>query len=179
MKKLLVVAVTLLPALGSVALSAEGRTKARLNVYGAVRPNCAKALAAALVEGGVKKAGKIDPKKSKEGTRPVRIVGEIAADADLGAIGKAVNAAKTPHKGKSAPGVALVLFAKLNKESAGAARKALRNVKGVDGKSSRANAKAGVISAKISGKEKVTVANILAALKEAGIEASLTRPKKE
>jgi len=132
-----------------------------------------------LVEGGVKKAGKIDPNKSKKGTRPVRIVGEIAADADLGAIAKAVNAANTPHKEKSPPGLALVLFAKLDKQSARAARKALRNVKGVDGKGTRANAKTGVISAKISGKEKVTVAIIVAALKEAGIEASVKRPKKE
>ena len=97
----------------------------------------------------------------------------------MAAIGKAVNAAKTPHLEKSPPGVALVLFAKLDKESARAARKALRKVKGVDGKKSRANAKAGVILARISGKEKVTVANILAALKEAGIKASLTKPKKE
>ena len=75
--------------------------------------------------------------------------------------------------------MALVLFAKLDKEYARAARKALRNVKGVDGKKSRANAKSGVISARISGKAKETVANILAALKEAGIEASLSKPKKE
>ena len=36
MKKHLVVAMALLPALSSIALSAEGQTKARLNVYGAV-----------------------------------------------------------------------------------------------------------------------------------------------
>ncbi len=98
----------------------------------------------------------------------------------MAAIAKAVNAAKTPHKDKSAPGLALVVFAKgLDKETAQAARKALRGVKGVDGKGSRANAKTGAISAKITGKEKVTVANILAALKEAGIEASATNSKKE
>ncbi len=98
----------------------------------------------------------------------------------MAAIAKAVNAAKTPHKDKSAPGLALVVFAKdLDKETAKAARKALGGVKGVDGKGSRVNAKAGAISAKITGKEKVTVANILAALKEAGIEASATRSKKK
>ena len=90
-----------------------------------------------------------------------------------------MNAAKTPHREKTPPGLALVLFAKLDKESSKAARKALRKVKGVDGKGTSANAKTGVISAKITGKEKVTVANIVAALKEAGIEARVTRPKKK
>lgn len=127
----------------------------------------------------MKKPGKIDPSKSKKGTRPVQIAGEIAADADLGAIAKAVNAAPTPHKKESPPGLALVLFSELDRKSAKAARMALGSVKGVDGKASRANAKRGVIIAKITGKDKVTVSNILAALKEAGIEASVTMPKKK
>ena len=51
-------------------------------------------------------------------------------------------------------------------------------VDGVDVKNSKADTKKGHISVKIAGKEKVTVANVLAALKDVGIEASLTKPKK-
>ncbi len=101
----------------------------------------------------------------------------------MGAIAKAVNAASTPHKDKTPPGLALVLFPKnkLDKETATAARKALGKVKGLakgkGGKGSTVNVKQNYISARISGTEKVTTAIILAALKEAGVEASLTKPK--
>ncbi len=106
------------------------------------------------------------------------VTGTLAKNADLGAIAKVVNGTTTPHRAKSAPGLALVLFAKLDKKSAEASTKALGKVKGVDAKKSKADAKKGHISVKIAGKEKVTVANVLAALKDVGIKASLTKPKK-
>ena len=111
------------------------------------------------------------------GKGPVTVTGIIAVDADLGATGKAINGANTPHKSQAPPGLALVVFAELDEKSAEAATKALGKVKGVDAKQSKADAKKGQISVSIAGKEKVTVAGILAALKDAGVKASLTKVK--
>ncbi len=122
----------------------------------------------------MEKSSKIVP---NEGKGPVTLTGIIAVDADLGATGKAINGANTPHKSQAPPGLALVVFAKLDKKSAEAATKALGKVKGVDSKQSKADAKKGQISVSIAGKEKVTVAGILAALKDAGVKASLTEVK--
>ncbi len=127
----------------------------------------------------MKNATRIDPTKSDKGKKPVRVVGELTKDADLAAVAKAVNAANTPHKDQSPPGLTLVLFAKLDDESAKTARSAIRKVKGVAGKGSGASSKTGAIRVRIAGEEKVTITNLLAALKEAGIEASLTKTKKE
>ena len=71
----------------------------------------------------------------------------------------------------------MVLFAKLDKESTVAARKALAKVKGISRKGTRANVKKGQISVKISGETKISTAAILAALKDAGIEASISKAK--
>ncbi|MGH3452294.1 MAG: hypothetical protein ACRDQW_16560 [Haloechinothrix sp.] len=111
------------------------------------------------------------------GRGPVAIQVELEKDADLAKPAKAVSGAATPHREKVAPALALVVFAKegLEKEDAQAARKALRGLKGVDTKRSRVNAKTGEISVAISGEEKVTAAQILAALKKAGIDARLTK----
>ena len=97
----------------------------------------------------------------------------------MAAVAKAVNAAYTPHKDQSSPGLTLLLLANLDDESAKTARSAIRKVKGVARKGSGASSKTGAIRVKISGEEKVTITNLLAALKEAGIEASLTKTKKE
>lgn len=123
----------------------------------------------------MKLEGKIAPNRGKG---PVRVVGEVAKkDADLGKIAKRVNGASTPHKSLAPPGLAVVLFAKLNKDSAGKAVKALKKVKGVDANKSKADAQKGEISAKLSGTAKVTAAQLTEALKGAGIEASLTKAK--
>ncbi len=105
------------------------------------------------------------------------MTGEIISDADLAVIAKAINSAETPHRDQSPPGLSLVLFAKLDKESAVAARKALAKVKGVSRKETRANVKKGQISVKISGEAKISTATILTALKDAGIEASISQAK--
>ena len=101
----------------------------------------------------------------------MQVEGEIEEDCNLGAVGDAVNSASTPHKDQSPPGVSLVLYAELDKASAKKAVKALGSVKGVDAEGSTADAEKGEISAKIAGGEKVTVADITTALKDAGIEA--------
>ena len=108
------------------------------------------------------------------------VVGEIKAEADLIKMATAVNRAKTPHAKQSPPGVALVVFAKLDKASAAAALKTLATVKGVDSKGSKAHVKKGQISVKLkgvdgSGGAKLKIADILTALKKAGIEASISK----
>jgi hypothetical protein len=108
----------------------------------------------------------------------VRVTTSIPEDADLGTCGQAVNEAKTPHKGQSAPGLALVVFAKLDEASAKKAEEALGKVKGIDAEGTKADVKRGEISVKIAGGEKLTVGGILEALKGAGVEASATAPKK-
>jgi len=122
----------------------------------------------------VEESSKIVPNK---GEGPVTVTGILAKKADLAETVKAVNGAKTPHKSQSPPGLALVLFAELDNESADAATKVLGKVKGVDAKGSKADAKKGEISVRIAGKEKVTVADVLTALKDAGVNASLAKAK--
>jgi hypothetical protein len=128
-------------------------------------------LTAALVQGGATIEGKLKPNK----LGPSAVIASIAADADLAKLAAKVNACNTPHKGKKAPGVALVLFAKLDDKSSAAATKALGSVDGIDGKGSAADAKAGTISAKISGSGSVTVAGVQKALAGAGVKASTAK----
>ena len=99
----------------------------------------------------------------------------MAEDADLGAAAKKVNGCDTPHKAQTAPGLSLVLFAKLDKESAEKAEKAVGKVKGVDGKGSKADPEKGEVSIKLDGKAKVTVADLTKALDGAGIKASIKK----
>lgn len=121
----------------------------------------------------MKKASKITPNK---GEGPVRVEGEIEEEADLSETAEAVNAANTPHKGEHAPGLSLVLFAELDKDSSAKALEALAEVEGVDAEASSTDDEKGEISAKIKGgDDKVTVDGILEALKDAGIEASTTK----
>ena len=69
------------------------------------------------------------------------VVGEIKTEADLIKMATAVNRAKTPHAKQSPPGVALVVFSKLDKTSAAAALKTLATAKEVDRKGSKADVK--------------------------------------
>ena len=70
------------------------------------------------------------------------------------------------------------MFAELEKGSVRKVRRALAKVKGVDSKATKARTKRGEISVKLKGDAKVTTADILKALKDAGIEASIKKPKK-
>ncbi len=118
--------------------------------------------------------------KPNQGKAPVLVEGEIEAKADLIKLGTAVNRAKTPHAKISPPGVALVVFGKLDKASAAAALKSLATVKGVDSKGSKTDVKKGQISVKLSGADgdddaKLIIDGILTPLKEAGVEASISK----
>ena len=95
---------------------------------------------------------------------------------DLGQAAK-VNRAQTPHREKVPPTLTLVLFADLDAESASTALAACRKIEGVDGRACQADAKTGEIQLRISGEEKVTVAQILTAMTDAGIKAQTTSPK--
>jgi len=88
-----------------------------------------------------------------------------------------VNRAQTPHREKVPPTLTLVLFADLDAESASTALAACRKIEGVDGRACQADAKTGEIQLRISGEEKVTVAQILTAMTDAGIKAQTTSPK--
>ena len=175
MKKALVVVAVWSTALGSMAQGGERPQKVSLDVFGTVCQGCAKELTSALNDSGINKVGKLVPNKGKG---PVRIIGELQATADLAKMARMVIEANTPHKSQSPPGLAVVLFAKLDKKSARQARQSLRKLKGVDAKQTSVNARKGEISARINGKEKVSVSTMLAALKDAGINASIKQPKK-
>ncbi len=108
------------------------------------------------------------------------VVGEISSDADLVKLATALNTTRTPHAKKAPPSIALVLFAKLDEASAAAALEALAKVKGVDSKGSTADVKEGQLSIKLqgidaSGGATLKVADLLQALKKAGIEASFSK----
>ena len=175
MKKVLVVVAVCSTALGSMAQGAERPQKVSLDVFGTVCQGCANELTSALNDSGIKKVGKLIPNKGKG---PVRITGELLATADLAKIAWTVIEANTPHKSQSPPGLAVVFFAKPNTLSEGQAQQAFRNLKGIDAKDTNVNVTKGEISARINGKEKVSVSTMLAALKDAGITASITQPKK-
>ena len=175
MKKVLVVVAACSTALGSMAQGAERPQKVSLDVFGTVCQNCAKELTSALNDSGIKKVGKLSPNKGKG---PVRITGELLATADLAEIARTVIEANTPHRSQSRPGLAVVFYAQPNKLSEGQAQQAFRNLKGVDAKETSVNVKKGEISARINGKEKVSVSMMLVALKDAGINASINQPKK-
>jgi hypothetical protein len=110
---------------------------------------------------------------------PSRTVAEGDKDVDLGKAADKVNGADTPHKSQATPGLSVVLFAKLDKDSAKKAEEAAGKVKGVDSKGTKANADKGEISVKIKGGDKVTAADLVKALKDAGIEAKLTKDDKK
>ena len=118
--------------------------------------------------------------KPNKGVAPVLVEGEMEAEADLIKLATAVNQADTPHAKISPPGVALVVFAKLDKASAAAALKSLATVKGVDSKGSKTDVEKSQISVKLSGADgddeaKLKIADILTALKKAGVEASISK----
>jgi hypothetical protein len=71
----------------------------------------------------------------------------------------------------------LVLFAKLDKDSAKKATDALGKVEGVSGKETKADAAKGEISIRLDGKGKLTSAKLIDALKKEGIEATIAKEK--
>ena len=123
---------------------------------------------------------KLDKPPAVNKTGPSRVVTEVDTDLDLSATAKKVNEAKTPHSDKGhPPGLSVTFFAKLDKDSAKKAEEAAGKVKGVDSKDTKADAAKGEIRVRIKGDEKVTFPDIQKALKDAGIEAKLTKDDKK
>ncbi|MEX2560239.1 MAG: hypothetical protein WD403_10015 [Pirellulales bacterium] len=182
MKSLSVIALALLIALGlglvgnlAVADDKEAQEGQEivLDVYGVECPGCARALTAALQEGGIEKASKLAPGRDK--TQPVRVEAQLAEDADLSKAATAVNDARTPHRAKAPPALALVLFTDAGEESTKKLAESLEDVKGVDAKKSKADAKKGEIRLILTGADEVTIVEIVEALDQAGIEARTTK----
>jgi hypothetical protein len=124
-------------------------------------------LADALVQGGVKVASRIAPNRGKG---HVIVLAEIPADADLGALAKAVQNADTPHKDQVAPALALEVFTNArDQEAADKAREALKAVEGVDVEGSVVNVETGAMGVKLTGEAAVTVDAVVKALDEAGL----------
>lgn len=184
MKSLSVIALALLIALGlglvgnlavaddKEAQKGEGQ-EIVLDVYGVECPGCARALTAALQEGGIEKASKLAPGRDK--TAPVRVEAQLAEDADLSKAAAAVNEAPTPHRAKAPPALALVLFTDAGEESTKKLAETLEDVKGVDAKKSKADAKKGEIRLILTGDDEVTIVQIVEALDQGGIEARTTK----
>jgi len=111
---------------------------------------------------------------------PSRVVAECDKDCDLGAAADKVNKTTTPHSAKGHPtGLSVVLFAKLDKDSAKKAEETLGKVKGVDGKGTKANAEKGEISIKIAGDQKIKAADLIEALKKAEITAAIAKEEEK
>lgn len=168
-------AMLLCASLALVFVGADKATevqKVRFRLSGAVCGGCASALAETLATSGVEHASKIAPNKGKGA---VTVSGDIAEDADLSAIADAILQTETPHKNQAPPALALELFAKLDKESAAKALEALGEVNGVDKEKSTTDVRKGTIDVQLAGGEKLTVANLIDALNEAGIKASIKK----
>ncbi len=109
--------------------------------------------------------------------QPLRWTAEIDAEnTDLGEIGKAILQANTPHR--TAKQLYLELPAELNPNSARTALGAIDKLQGVVQGGSKAvprsaDSRSEKILVRISGLETLTLADVLAALKAAGIEVAL------
>jgi len=138
-----------------------------LNVEGVECAKCAQVMTSTLEAAQLKPTGTIKP----DSTGPSRILATCPTECDLGAVAAKVSQADTPHREKVPPSLSLILFTKLDEKSASTALATCRKIEGVDGTACQVDSKTGEIQLKISGKEKVTVAQILTAFKDAGIEA--------
>lgn len=177
----LALGIALLVALPVVGLSQEKQNKKEnkkdkeqarvtLNVEGVECARCAQVMTDSLEEAQVKPTVAIKP----ETTGPSRILATCPAECDLGAVAAKVNQADTPHREKVPPTLSLVLFANLDAESASTAVATCQKIEGVDGKACQVDPSTGEIQLRISGKEKVTLAQIVNALKDAGIQTRTT-----
>ena len=182
-----VLAVALLVSLATVSTAddkdqekakspAKGKeTRLTLNVEGVECANCAKVITNTLAETQLKVSDKIEPNS----TGPSRVLVTCSADCDLGAAAAKVNEAQTPHKAKVPPKLTLVVFAPLTEQSATSAVAACKKIEGVDGNGCQAQADSGEIQITISGEKKLTVAQILSALQEAGIKAQTSKSQSD
>lgn len=140
-----------------------------LAIEGVECGNCARVLTAALSECNIQLQGKLTP--NKDG--PSQVAATCSKDCDLGACAAKVNEAQTPHRSAQKPGLALVVFAKLDNQNIKDAEMACRKIKGADPEGCKADATKGQVCVKLDGSQKVTAEDITKALKDAGIDARL------
>jgi copper chaperone CopZ len=159
-------------AAAASALAADGDSRpVRLYVSGGYCQGCVSVLTDVLKEAGAANASRIAPNRGKGF---VIVLAELAADADLGALAKAVNEADTPHKAQDPPALALEVFTNARDEEAGQkARAALKSIDGVDAEASTVNLETGAVGARITGEAEVSVDAIVKALDEAGLEPEI------
>src|SRR5437667_3280727 len=147
MKKL-----TLFALIALLAWALEARDeKVKLQVTGAYCAGCAKKLGDAFAEVSAVK-GKVALKATKE--KPQTITIDLDTDkGDVGDVAKAIAECDTPHKDTVAPSATLVISAPgLTEDNAEKVSDALKEVKGVDAKESKANVKRKEISVKLGDK---------------------------
>lgn len=142
----------------------------RLYVDGAYCMGCAAVLTKSLEEGGAAAVSKIAP---TAGRGFVIVLAGYKHDANLSPLAKAVNEAATPHRDQAKPGVALEVYAELTEANAPAAKAALAKVPGVAAEQIQTDLGRGTIAIGLTGEGSLAAVDILAALKQAGIEARI------
>jgi len=113
----------------------------------------------------VKVKGKITKGSGEAAIAPATVIIDLK-EADIGDLAKAAADAETPHRGsKGAPSVTLVVKAPgLTEDNAEKVSDALKDVKGVDAKESKANVKKKEIHVKLDDKGGAKCADIKKAL---------------
>ena len=113
--------------------------------------------------------------ESKKGGKQLQVIAAVDRTMDLGLFGKAVMTALPTKPGQMPPGLELLIYAPLTKESSEHAMAQLEEVKGVDAKHSSVDVKKGELRVRISGAERVTAEEILRAVEAAGVVPKLAK----
>jgi hypothetical protein len=113
--------------------------------------------------------------ENKKGDKPLRVMAAVDKSTDLGPLGKAVMTAVPTKPGQMPPGLELVIYAPLTKETSQQALAKLEKVKGVDAKHSTMDVKKGSLRVRISGAEHVTAEDIMNAVQSAGVAPKLAK----
>jgi hypothetical protein len=119
-------------------------------------------------------SAKIHANKKKD-DKGLRVMAAVDKTTDLGPYGKAVMAAVPTKPGQMPPGLELVLYAPMTKETSQKAMEKLEKVKGVDAKHSTMDVKKGSMRVRINGAEHVTTEDILNAVQSAGVAPTLAK----
>jgi hypothetical protein len=113
--------------------------------------------------------------ENKKGDKPLKVMAAVDKTMDLGPYGKAVMTAVPTKPGQLPPGLELLIYAPLTKETSQQALAKLEKVKGVDPKHSTMDVKKGSLRVRISGAEHVTAEDIIKAVEEAKIAPKLVK----
>jgi hypothetical protein len=115
--------------------------------------------------------------ENKKGDKPLKVMAAVDKSTDLGPLGKAVMTAVPTKPGQMPPGLELLIYTPLTKETSQQAMAKLEKVKGVDAKHSTADLKHGSLRVRISGAEHVTAEDVMKAVQSTGAELKLTKEK--